>query len=67
MNETQEWADYGIKLREKGAKAWAFLTPRGGSVRLKIHAARFTRTNAAAEVVKLAADNPSHDFKAVVL
>lgn len=67
MSEKQEWADYGIKLREKGKKSWSFLTPRGGSIRLKIHAARYTRTNAAVQVVQLSADNPTHEFKAVVL
>lgn len=62
-----EGADYGIKVRKTGSKSWAFLTPIGGTIRLKIHAARYTSNNASAAIVNLTLDNPGYDFKKVVL
>lgn len=55
-----------VKIRERGKKAFWFVTPKGDGTRRKIHAARFaTLAEAEAFVAKYAEENPELDFKAV--
>lgn len=55
-----------IKLREKGKRQWAFLTSRGGTNYLRIHAARFETVESAQKVIdENAADNPEWEWKVV--
>lgn len=61
---------YAIKVKEDkpGAKAWAFLTPKGGTNRLRVHATQFDSRDRADQVRdQVAADNPGHQFKVVTL
>jgi len=61
MSETK-W--YHIKLREKGGRAYWFLSGRGGLNRLRIHAAIFTELERAKEVLaKILADNDNLEGK----
>lgn len=54
-----------IKCREKGRKAWWFLSDNGIN-RLRVHAVRFADIDAAQRVIDAnRADNPEWDFKAV--
>jgi len=64
---TRQWEDWGIKVRKIGAKSWSFVTPRGGTIRLKIHAARFTSNAVAATIVQMTKDNPGYEFKKAIL
>lgn len=58
--------DYAIKCREVGKKAWAFLTPRGGLSRLRIHAARFDTVEKARALIDANKDdNPEWQFRVV--
>lgn len=55
-----------VKARKAGSKGWAFLTPKGGTNRLRVHAARFANTERATDVIaKCRADNPSWEFRVV--
>lgn len=64
MNPTAKQG--AIKVRKKGTRAWYFLTPSGGRLRLRIHAALY-RDKAAAQAVidASAAANPDYEWKAV--
>ncbi len=57
---------HSIKFREKGGRAFWFLT-RTGSTRLRIHASRFTEEAAAKAVEELRRDNPTIEFKVVLM
>ena len=51
-------------MRERGKKAFWFVSPKGGGTRLRIHAATFASPEAAPEFVdKYAAENPELEFK----
>ena len=55
---------FHIKIREKGKKAWYFLTSRGGMNRLRVHAATFKDEAAAQAVIdENKADNPEFEWK----
>jgi hypothetical protein len=55
-----------IKVRGPGEKTWAFISPRGGVSRLRIHACRFMNQEAAEELIAGArADDPGWDWKVV--
>lgn len=57
---------YAIKVKKAGEKAWYFLTPRGGMIRLRIHAAQFDTAEKAQAVIDAnAADNPGFEWKVV--
>jgi hypothetical protein len=59
---------HGLKIREKGKRAWYFVTSKGGSNRLRIHAARFDDAEKAQAVIdKYAAENDHLEFKVVDL
>ena len=53
-----------VKMRERGKKAFWFVTSSGEGTRLRIHAATFASPKAAQEFVdKYAAENPELEFK----
>lgn len=54
-----------IKVREKGKKRWAFLTPKGGTNGLRVHAMRVLSMHAEVTLGILRSENPNHEFKAV--
>lgn len=57
---------YFVKARKAGSKGWAFLTSKGGTNRLRVHAARFPTTERANAVAKFCIeDNPSWEFRVV--
>ena len=50
---------YCVKVREIGKKKWAFLTPRGGTNFLRIHASEFSdQTKATACAADINENNP---------
>ena len=51
-----------IKVRAKGTKRWAFVSPRGTNY-LRIHASMMTEAKADAALIELARDNPDLEFK----
>jgi len=54
-----------IKVRELGAKRWAFLA-RNGTTRLRVHALRFESYDKAQRLInENAADNPEWEWKTV--
>ena len=59
---------YAIKVRFPGEKTFAFITPRGGTTRLRIHASQFATPIRAAEArITIAEDNPDLEVKVVRL
>jgi hypothetical protein len=54
-----------IKVRKIGEKRFAFLTPKGGETRLRIHAAMIPPEKVEEELAKLRRENPEFEFKAV--
>lgn len=54
-----------IKARKKGERAWYFITPKGGMIRLRVHASLFTSEAADKVLEGIAKDNPEYDFKKV--
>lgn len=57
---------YAIKVRESGKKKWRFLTTKGGTTSLRIHAARWsTRAPCENLITDNAPDNPEWEFKIV--
>lgn len=55
---------HAIKVREKGGKSWSFLTPRGTTNRLRVHAAIFADRDRAQRVIDdNAPGNPGWDWK----
>lgn len=51
---------YAVKFREKGKKAFWFLTSNGGGNRLRIHAGRFQTFLAAASLVHETTSDPEN-------
>jgi len=49
--------DHAIKVKLKGGKAYYFLTPRGGLIRLRIHAALYTKEQGQQAAAVILADN----------
>lgn len=58
---------HAVKIRATGTKGWFFLTPDCGRSRLRIHAARFTETDAFGLISDILPDNPEWQFKAVAM
>lgn len=54
-----------VKAREKGKRAWYFVTPRLGLNRLRIHASMFTREQAEQAAAEWAKQDDRYEFKAV--
>jgi hypothetical protein len=54
-----------IKCRREDEKRFSFLTSKGGTTYLKIHAAQFEREDAVLFIAELAADNPDFEFRIV--
>lgn len=54
-----------IKLRKKGEKRFKFMTPNGGEIMLKIHAARIPANSIDVALEILRRDNPEFEFKSV--
>jgi hypothetical protein len=53
-----------IKVRKKGDKQWSFLTSKGGTNRLRIHAACFQSKEKAQSVIdENAAENTEWEWK----
>ena len=53
-----------VKVKKRGGtRRWSFLTPKGGTNYLRVHAAGFTAAGAEALVKENAADNPEWEFK----
>jgi hypothetical protein len=57
-------AEFHVKARKPGSKRYSFLTPRGGLVHNRIHAAIFTE-EAATKTVELNASREGWDFLVV--
>ena len=51
-----------IRVRKAG-KLLGFLTPRGGTNRLKVHATYLPVTDAENRIAQLKLDNPEYDFE----
>lgn len=63
---------YLIKVRQRGTKQFRFVTSKGGTTRLRIHAGRYedregetAKDRVTLAVAGLAALNPDLEFKAV--
>lgn len=54
-----------IKFREKGKRAFKFLTPSGGGNGLRVHAAQFADDKVDQVLRELREENPNMDFRAV--
>lgn len=67
MDQTQTAARYThyVKFREVGKKAWWFLASGGSGSRLRVHALRFTESQANEEAEGNTRINPGFEFKAV--
>lgn len=52
-----------VKVRLRGEVGWKFLTPKGGTNRLRVHAAEMTKAGAEALVLENTAGNPEWEFK----
>lgn len=61
-------AEFGIKVRKRGTKAWWFLSSNGGMNRLRIHAVRFSdQLKAGVNQAVIEAGNPEYEAKVVLL
>lgn len=61
-------AEYAIKVRKRGTKAWWFLSGNGGMNRLRIHAVRFSdQLKAGVNLALIEAGNPEYEAKVVPL
>lgn len=55
-----------VKVRKMGAKSWSFLTPRGGTNRLRVHATIFNTLDQAERfIADHCDDNPEWEFRVV--
>lgn len=55
-----------IKVREKGKRAWYFVTPSGGMNRLRVHAAQWNgKDKAESSAAYAAGNNERYEFKVV--
>lgn len=54
-----------IKVREKGKKAWAFLSSKGNTNRLRVHAVMFPKDRALLVATEIMAENAEWQAKIV--
>jgi hypothetical protein len=63
----QDSQSYAIKVREPNSKRFRFLTPKGSTTRLRIHASCwFERAKAERALELLKSDNPEFEFRMVL-
>lgn len=67
MSDTSPGLTHFVKVREKTAKAFWFLTPKGGMNRLRVHASQFTEEQANKAVEEINRENPHVIAKAVLI